>query len=556
MDDINALFERISDEYSMILLNWAYKKTGSSTDAEDLAQEVLSQVFRSAKKERHIEKLDHFIWKIAHFVWCNYLKENVVLRSCVSIDSYDYDLLSERDHAEKYAEEEEMNDRIKKMRLKISNLNSLQREIMIMHYIDELPIKTISKKLNITESTAKWHLFDTRKKLKKEINEMNNTDFIYRPGKLHMAISGNSGPAPDTQKIIESLTKQNICLACYKEPKNPDELAEMLGIAKAYIEFDLQWLVEKQFMKNENGKYNTMFSIQERDFYVKIINLFIQNKNNFSDVIIDKFISKQKKIKDIKFYGSDQPMEKLLWLFIYRFINFAGNQVTYIENKYPMPEHPVMPDGGRYFPLGFDNSDKEAAGKLINEKYGGISEWHINGAMEHHNIAGDIFHWMGLYKFGNHTPDMIFSPNPNDLPIKNVFYKTLNKDFNINDLTDDDEKAILSEIISYGWVSKKDDKIIHNFSVFTHEQNKALENIFVEIYEEMKNEIYKIFAEIEKLCRNILPKHLDFYTNYHIYMSFYSAIEITTGFAYYDGKLYNPKDEIECGLLTLQVITG
>jgi DNA-binding CsgD family transcriptional regulator len=440
------------------------------------------------------------------------------------------------------------------MRLKISNLNYLQREIMLMHYIDELPIKIISKKLNITESTVKWHLFDTRKKLKKEINEMNKTDFVYRPGKLHMAISGNPGPAPDTQKINESLTKQNICLACYKESKTADELSEMLGIAKAYIEFDLKWLVEKQFMKNENGKYSTIFSIRDGNYYYTILNLFIKNKEKFSDVIIDKFISRQDKIKDINFYGSSQPIEKLLWLLIYKFIKFIDYKVTYEENKYPQPERPIMPDGGQYFPLGFSWLHSERTVELLNEKYRKISNWDTNGAMENDGSKdGFKFHWMGLYTAGGHTIGEKLYPSIG--LIKKVLCKTLSKDFNIDDLNDD-EKETLSEIIKYGWVSKKDDKIIHNFSIFTREQNEALGNIFAEIYEEMKDEIYKIFVEIQKLCRANLPKHLDFYTNYHIYMSFYSAIEITTGFAYYDGKLYDPKDDVECGLLTLQVITG
>ncbi|MCL2773429.1 MAG: RNA polymerase sigma factor, partial [Oscillospiraceae bacterium] len=522
---VSELFERISDEYSMILLNWAYKKTGSRTDAEDLAQEVLAQVFRSAKKEQYIEKLDNFIWKIAHFVWCSYLKENVVLRSCVSIDSFDYDFLPEKDHAEKYFEEEEMKDNIKKMRLKISNLNYLQREIMIMHYIDELPIKSISQKLNITEANVKWHLYDTRKKLKKEINEMNNVNYVYRPGKLHMAVSGNPGPAPDTNKINESLTKQNICLACYREAKTPAELAETLGIAQAYIEFDLEWLIEKQFMKNDNGRYSTIFSINSPDFSAKIANVFLRNKENFSDEIIEKFMSKQDKIKALNFYGSDQPMEKLLWFLIYRFINFVDYKVTYEENKYPQPERPIMPDGGQYFPLGFEQPEThKKTVEFLNDEYRKIHKWDCNGSMCNPRDKISLY-WIGLYNAGRHTIERLFSSEPNNKYYQTyqLFCKTLNQDFNLNDLNDT-EKEILSEMISYGWVSKKDDKIIHNFCIFTHEQEKALINIFAEIYEEMKDEIYKIFTGLEKFCRTDLPKHLDFYTNYHIYMAFYNAI--------------------------------
>ena len=556
MENKNELFEQISDDYYMILLNWAYKKTGGKTEAEDLTQEVLLQVFRSAQKEPHIEKLDNFIWKIAHFVWCNYLKRNIVLQSCVLTDSFDYDFLSEKDHADKYIEEEELNETVRKMRLKISKLNYLQREIMVMHYIDDLPVKSISKKLNITESSVKWHLYDTRKKLKKEIIEMNNTDFVYRPGKLHMAVSGNSGPAPDTWKINESLTKQNICLACCKEARTAGELAEMLGIAQAYIEFDLKWLVEKQFMKNENGRYYTMFSVKKPDFEAKITDFFLKNKEKFSDAIVNKLIKKQDKIKAINFYGADQPFEKLLWLLIYLCINYIGNKISYLENKYPMPERPIMPDGGQYFPLGFDRSETgKTSLEYLPEKYRKIVNWDSNGAMANPRDDGISLRWYGLYKAGKHTLAMLFSSQPNlkYSEIYRIFYKTLSGDFIIDDLNDD-EKEILSEIISYGWISKKDDKIIHNFCVFTQEHFKASESIFGEIYEEMKGDIYEIFSEIEKLCRADLPKHLDFYINYHIYMAFYNAHVLTTGFAYYDGKLYEPKDETECGLLTFQVI--
>jgi DNA-binding CsgD family transcriptional regulator len=482
------------------------------------------------------------------------LKKSIVWQSCVSIDSFDYDFLSEKDHAETYAEKEELNENIKKMRLKISNLNYLQREIMVMHYIDDAPIKSISQKLNIPESTVKWHLHDTRKKLKKEIIEMDETNFVYRPGKLHMAISGNPGPAPDAHKINNSLSKQNICLACYREAKTPNELAEMLGIAQAYVEFDLKWLVEKQLMKSENGRYCTMFSIKNHSSWDATFNLFIKNKANFCDAIIEKFMAKQDKIKNINFNGSDQPMEKLLWLFIYKFIDYVSHGVAYEERRYPQPERPIMPDGGQYFPLGFDRFEttKETV-KLLDEKYREIDNWSSNGAMQSNAQSGEIFHWMGLYNAGRHTLVKLHSIGDKNYQIKQVLLKTLYEGFSIGDL-DDGEKELLGEMISYGWISKKDDKIIHNFCIFTHEQEKALKDVFGEIYEEIKDETYSVFAEIEKLLRADLPKHLAFYANYHIYRTFCNAIPIITGFAYYDGKIYDPKDEAECGLLTFQVV--
>jgi DNA-binding CsgD family transcriptional regulator len=446
------------------------------------------------------------------------------------------------------------------MRLKISNLNYLQREIMIMRYIDGLSIKSISKKLSITEANVKWHLYDTRNKLKKELNEMADTNFVYRPGKLHMAVSGNSGPAPDTDIINENLVRQNICLACYKESKTTDELADMLGIAKAYIEYDLQWLTERQFVKRDNGKYRTLFSIKDYNYQKKTLILFLENKKVFSDVIIDKLIAKQDKIKAIGFYGADRPIEKLMWFLLYTFVNYVQEQVVWVENKYPQPEYPIMPDGGQYFPLGFDWVMPEKGYDLSSvpnwdEKYKHIVNWHSNGDMTG-SPDNYSLHWYGLYTAGNHTLEQLFDHySGKNFNTCQVLLKTLEKDFDINSL-DDDEKEILSEIISNRWVTKKGDKLIHNFSVLTKSQALSLTNVYEEIYNELKGVIYNLYAEMEKFCRGDLPAHLEFYLNYHIYMTFYNAGRIITGFAFYDGKIYEPKDEIECGLLTFHVITN
>ena len=557
----SELFEKISDDYYLVLLNWAYKKTGNRTDGEDLAHEVLAQVFRSAQKEQNIGKLDNFVWKIAHFVWCNYLRKNVALRACISYDGFDnldHGFLSEEDYAKKFAEADENSEQIKKMRLKISNLNYLKREIMIMYYIDELPIQSISKKLSITEANVKWHLHNTRNKLKKEISEMSDTNFVYRPGKLHMAVSGNSGPAPDTLKINENLVRQNICLACYKEAKTTDELADMLGIAKAYIEYDLKWLVERQFMQCKSGRYSTMFSIKGYDFHTKTFILFLENKSVFSDVIVDRLISEQDNIKAIGFGGSEQPIEKLMWFLVYRFTEYALNKVVWNENRYPLPERPIMPDGGQYFPLGFAPATPEKRYDFSDvpnwdEKYERIGSWDCNGSM---TDASDNYtlRWYGLYTAGDHTIEQLFrkhsSKNHNT---RQVFFKTFERDFDISRLNAE-EKEILGEMINNRWISKNDDKIIPNFSVFTKAQAQSLTSIFEEMYNDLKSVIYGIFAKIEKLCRADLPKHLESYLNYHIYMTFYDALKTTTGFAYYDGKIYDPKDEIECGLLTFHAI--
>jgi DNA-directed RNA polymerase specialized sigma24 family protein len=57
----SKLYTKITEEYSAKLLHWAIKKTGSRLDGEDLAQEVLLQVFLVVAKQEKIDKLENFV---------------------------------------------------------------------------------------------------------------------------------------------------------------------------------------------------------------------------------------------------------------------------------------------------------------------------------------------------------------------------------------------------------------------------------------------------------------------------------------------------------------
>lgn len=546
-DNKNELFEKISNEYSMLLLNWAYKKLGNRTNAEDLAQEVMLQIFYAAIKEDKIEKLDNFVWRVAHYVWCNHLRTNKSYNLHFPIDTLSVQSISEPDYAEKFADDEEMKENIKKMRVNLSRLNCLQREVMIMHYIDGMPIKVIAEKLNVIESNIKRYLYDARKKIKKEIEEMENIQYIYRPGRLSLSYSGKSGSSLDIHKINENLARQNICLCCYQSPKTLDDLSETLGIPKAYIEFDLKWLVEREFIQEKKNKYYTMFSIVDINFLTQLFKIFTDNKTEFSDIIIQSFREREEKIKSINFHGAEQPIEKLLWLLIYSFTDYMTIKFINEDGRYSF-EAPIRLDGGKYFPIGYDLSDNNIVFEL-DKKYREISNWDYNGSM-----GSEHFYWVGLYNAGGHQISQVFNNN-GDNPYGKILLEISKDNFNTDNLTDD-EKFTLGEVIKYGWVNKTEDKLIPNFYIFTSEQNNILYEIFAEIYDEIKPYISGIGNKIERLCKTGFPAHLPkSYFNHFIFMAFIRSHVAVTGISLCDGKIYEPKDENECGLLTFKVIT-
>jgi RNA polymerase sigma factor (sigma-70 family) len=237
MEKKHLLHVKITNEYGGKLLNWAVRKTGNRADGEDLAQEVFLQVFLAIEKQDHIEKPEHFIWKVARYVWCKRVRE----MTKHSASELSETLPDGADGATDYAENEAFQNELSRMRRALADLSRLQREMMILHYLDGFSVREVAARLGATESAVTWQLFDARKQIREELNLKDENACLYRPGKLDIGYSGEAPAYPDTQKVRDSLIRQNLCLLCHSEGKTIDELADATGIPKPFLEYDLDW---------------------------------------------------------------------------------------------------------------------------------------------------------------------------------------------------------------------------------------------------------------------------------------------------------------------------
>ena len=243
----DQLLEEMVDRYASPLLSWAYRKTGSSLEAQDLSQEVLLQVTAAVRREtdrgRAVEQPEHLLWKVAHYVWCRRCRREKTSVGCLPLDET---LLPDpEDFAASLADDEETRQRLSRLRERLSRLDGTRREVMIAHYLENEPVKALAQRLAFSESQIKWILFDTRKRLKKELTQMEPSAYVYRPHTLSMAQSGRPVPSSDIRYIQDSLARQNICIACYREALTPEELSRKLGLPRPYVDADLKLLEEK-----------------------------------------------------------------------------------------------------------------------------------------------------------------------------------------------------------------------------------------------------------------------------------------------------------------------
>lgn len=558
----------IAEEYSLPLLNWAYHKLGDRSKAEDLAQEALLQIFAAVKKacmeKRAIESEERLVWKIAHYVWCHYLRQKMHSDKLVLMEAPEAE--DQSDFVREFADAQERAELKNALRRYIARLDFLQREILISFYIDHCSQSEIAERFKISVGMVKWHLFETRKRLRKELEFMMETgkdqEYVYRPKQLRMGICGQAVAQLDTKKLEENLVRQNICIACYKEPKNIDELSGMLGIPKAYLEFDLRWLVEKEFVDEKAGHYSTSFLIATREEQFGYYEIYYKLRRELSEQIIDELCAAEGKLREIGFYGSDAPMEKLLWLLIYRFENYLRQRK---ENWVGSANAPVRPDGGRYFPLGFVREETgmkvqlaDFVKRLQEQNLGGapgkfiedVFNWSFNGSMN-----SDNFYWFGLYDFGiSDIESMMDGFTPYWEHLHFMLCTILHSDFDISWIGKD-QKDRLAQLVEKGFVRIEGNKAFPNFVIFTEEQYQKLTGeIFEPIMQKLEPAYNKLKAELEKYYADHIPAHLAEYREFKVDHAIGDMAWITTIFAFEDGRLLVPESRLEREFLTLMYL--
>ena len=154
----------IYDHYFNIIYNWSVKKTNNREDAEDLTNSIFLAIFEYLNKDIEVKKIENLIWKIARNIWCTKAKKYIKEKNNISYDeTYEYGY--EDITIDKIIYTEIINE--------IDNYNLSENEIKVfkLYYIKDLSIKEIKEKLNITESSIKYYLFNARKKIKERYND-------------------------------------------------------------------------------------------------------------------------------------------------------------------------------------------------------------------------------------------------------------------------------------------------------------------------------------------------------------------------------------------------
>jgi len=220
-------------KYINKILSFSQRRTYSQEEAEELTQEILLQAAKNIKTIKDIDKFEAWLWGVASNTLKSFKRNKGRIRKMYSLEDID-----EQIYNDKYEfEQDEIYDTLRK---NIAQLSACYRDIIIMHYYDNLTSAEIAEKLNIPEGTVRYRLSLGRNKLKKELDTMQET--ALKPIKLNLYTYGSYAGIP--RMYLNDALSQNILWQSYKEARSVEDLSKILGVPAYYIEDRIEMLLK------------------------------------------------------------------------------------------------------------------------------------------------------------------------------------------------------------------------------------------------------------------------------------------------------------------------
>ncbi len=507
----------IISEYVEKVFAFSLKRTYSYDEAEELSQEILTTALKELPKLKNEQSFEFWFWGLANNVTKTFSRKMGKQRAMFTYDvpeNFTYEDDTDTVDEELYSS----------LRRSVAMLSKTYRDIIVLHYYDNLSVKQISERLCIPEGTVTWRLSEARRKLTKECNEMNET--ALRPKTMHINIHGsgnyNGTTIPFPTVYIDDALSQNILCYCYEEAHSIEELSKYCGVPAYYIEDRVDNLVKRNaVIEQTKGKYRTDFVVWSDKYGIYLE----ENAEKALLPMMDKIFDALKKIaeeaKNINFYRGGKNEDDLFYL-------YGVQAFNYLRSAYcKMPRVEIKPkyDGYRWSYIG---SIETGAHPRIGITVNCCGNYGTNGGYSH-----DVY-----CHFGN----INFRPMMTDNLINACV------DIVLHGATEDTESA--AEAIQKGYIKRDENgSLAVTVPLFKKEQSDEFfaltEKYLFPLGEEYAQCVDSLLAGYKKLFPKHLQDEADFFTR-HL---FFSLFAVLIKYWQRTGVVKMPSEDFHCDVL-------
>lgn len=362
------LLNFLDDDLLDRLYGFCYARTNDSYEAEELCSDILFHLLRVADGEGEIENVYPFIWKIARNVYADFADKR-------------------RKHAERYYEgdaeallrgladdapADDTEELLTAVFRRIAYLTAAYRNVMIMFYLEGVPVPEIAKRLDTSEGAVRQRLFSARQKIRSEVDTM--TETYHKPvalDTLNFHLWGAGSPSwGDPRSVCTRMLSRHIVWLCRRKPMSASEIAAELNVPTVYVEEELEILRagtngEYGFLRRlESGKYTVNFVLLDADAIEKMSAVYTERLPKICRIISDYIAAHQNEYLAFPYFNRKVDLNLIIWQQIIPIASAFSGQVDQIlseryfadvpEVKRPFHIFGYVDNGRRYGGSGWD----------------------------------------------------------------------------------------------------------------------------------------------------------------------------------------------------------
>lgn len=461
-------------EAARVIRSYCAARTSSQMEAEDLAQDIIVEIYKSAANLRSSEAFYGFMWAVAGNVYRQWCKNKARRHFCE---------LPEDVSCETFTAE---NEELQLLRRELTLLDQKYRKAVILYYIEQKSCPQIAALLSVSESMVKYLLFKSRHILKEGMNmERIYGRQSYQPKSLVLQFWGH-GPNR-AYHLCDSRISQNILFACYHDKLTAEQIALEIGISLPYMEDKLEELYEGGLLNRDGKRYSANIAIFTKEFQQEVRQKTAELKKQIADLAAQAAADHEMTIRSIPFLGADMDQTAFAWQLTCRLLYSAvieklqsRVQLCYPEERY----------GSNCFVWGIETDDQDWELKQFNF-----------GVSNAQNKDGDYVQFMD-FPINGEMVHFFFAYNQSAVNVFLDIAKSNTAHFSENDL------AQAAELIKRGFAVQENGVLKVNAPVFTREQHLQVKEILDETAVQIAGEAEKLMHTVTEILKDHLPLHL------------------------------------------------
>jgi len=495
VSEVLALLEK--KDFLDSLCGFAYKRTNNSHEAQDLCSDIILAAISSARKNSDIKNPYAFIWTVARRVYADYSEKRRLSANSAVSGYFDEALNVRFDPIDEYIENENDKSQLKRIMREIMFLSKIYRDVCVMHYLDEMKISDIAKRLGISENAVKQRLHSARENIKKGVEKMENANLTLKP--VDIAYIGTGNPVGnDPCELAHRSFSKNLVYLCKDTERSIKEISEMLGVPMPFVEEEVNIQLHGKngyyglLRKTDSGKYISNFIIVDYGDCMKVNEMYKKN----TDIIAQKFDAylkkNEQKILDMPFLNKQTDVRFIAWSLISR-VNwwFAGNVEESIAKKYFSDVTPTKRDffafgiahyDDKPFEIGFYGCDGNTAYDIDEYAKVFISNIYGRRIQKHFSCGQDVSQDKQLR-----------------LTIRAI------KGISLSSLSED-EKETAAKAIESGYIKKENDALYPK--ILVSESEKIYSDIIDGFIGETNELVEPVADEMHGFIKKYVPGHL------------------------------------------------